>query len=277
MELGPKFESFWLNVLCNCSFLKCNPCFVLFILWVFVVVTFSSLAASKGRVELPILKYLYYFFLVLASLLQYLVCIVGGKDGIRFSGCSQTSGYSEVCIVWVHFPVLSLSALILSSLSSASLSFFLILPLYLCRAFLITALSSFHPLFYPFSTSVISFLLQEVPAPPVFHNILPVPLSTVFPQCFSPHESAVFNFVPKMFSPCSSSKLLICYPSYALSCTFTFTWLLSGHSLQPPKFPVQNKISKLSKLFFFKVVLLLHYEKSIIRELRENAFHSETL
>lgn len=57
----------------------------------------------------------------------------------------------------------------------------------------------------------------------------------------------------------------------------TFTWLLSGPSLQRLKFPVQNKISKLSKLFFFKVVLLLHYEKSIIREFRENAFHSETL
>lgn len=33
----------------------------------------------------------------------------------------------------------------------------------------------------------------------------------------------------------------------------TFTWLLSGPSLQPLKFPVQNKISKLSKFFFLKL------------------------
>jgi len=65
-----------------------------------------------------------------------------------------------------------------------------------------------------------------------------------------------------MFFPCSFSKLLICYPPYALLCTFTFTWVLSGHSPQPPKCPVQDKISKLSKVFF-EVVLILHYEKSI--------------
>lgn len=167
----------------------------------------------------------------------------------------------------MHFPVQTLSILILSSAFSASLSFFLILPFYLCGAFLITTLSSFHPLFHPFSTSVISFLLQETPAPPVFHNLLPIPLSTDFPQCFSLHQSAVFNFVPKMFFPCYSSKVLICYPTYVLLCTFTFTWLSSSHSLQPPKFPVEDKISKLSKSNFFKVVLILHYEKK--HKLRE--------
>lgn len=197
----------------------------------------------------------------MASLLQYLVCMVGGKDGIRFAACSQTSGYSEVCIVWVHFPVLSLSALILSFLSSAPLSFFLVLPLYLCRDFLITALPSFHPLFYPFSTSVISFLLQEVPAPPVFHNILPVPFSTVFPQCFSPHQSAVFIFVPKMFFPCSSSKLLIRYPSYALSCIFNLHLTFIRPQSPASEIPCAKQNFQAEQIIFFLMLCYFYIMK----------------
>lgn len=51
---------------------------------------------------------------------------------------TQTSGHSELCIVWVHIPVLNLSTLMLSSLSSASQ---LLSHTYLYMAFLITTVS----------------------------------------------------------------------------------------------------------------------------------------
>lgn len=87
------------------------------------------------------------------------------------SAYTQTSGYSELCILWVHFPVLNLSTLMLCSLSSAS---HLLSHAYLYRAFLITIVSKL--LFHPFSTSIIYFLFQEdVSAPSLFHNLLPVP------------------------------------------------------------------------------------------------------
>lgn len=84
-----------------------------------------------------------------------------------------------------------------------------------------------------------------------------------FTMFFTAPISCFQFYSQNIFLKYSSSKFLICYLTYALLCTFTFTWVLSGRS---PDSKIQNslcktKISKLSTLFFFKVMWILHYEK----------------